>query len=94
MLAFKQKIFENTADAYFLLYVCNQPELLQAQLEAYFWTTGKNHDLLDEYRLCPKTEVSCEVFYSSEQKLEIPHAFCKEIKTTMFKNEDLRAFSK
>lgn len=32
------------------------------QLEAYFWTTGKNHDSLDEYRLCPKTEVSCEVF--------------------------------
>lgn len=62
MLAFKQKIFENTADAYFLPYGCNQPELLQAQLEAYFWTTGKNHDSLDEYRLCPKTEVSCEVF--------------------------------
>lgn len=61
-LASKQKIFENTADAYFLPYVCNQPELWQAQLEAYFWTIGKNHDSLDEHRLCTKTEVFCEMF--------------------------------
>lgn len=91
MLASKQKIFENTADAYYLRYVCNQPELWQAQLEAYFWTIGKNHDSLDEYRLCRKRSVLESIFIF--QNRSWTYSFCKT-KTITFKNEDLRAFSK
>lgn len=54
--------------------VRNQPELWQAQLEAYFWTIGKNYDLLDEYRLCTKTEVFWKAF--SFFKTEVGHTSC------------------